>query len=108
MNNPTLEAIESLEEQNKKLLKIQHALEKKVSQLKDFAGIITHDVRGPAHNISKMLDMYESTNDPELKKASMDYLKKISNLAVGNNKCNGYFPTGLPSESNVFSIGNCS
>jgi hypothetical protein len=29
MNNPTLEAIESLEEQNKKLLKIQHALEKK-------------------------------------------------------------------------------
>ncbi|MDO9157273.1 ATP-binding protein [Sediminibacterium sp.] len=84
MNNPTLEAIESLEEQNKKLLKIQHALEKKVSQLKDFAGIITHDVRGPAHNISKMLDMYESTNDPELKKASMDYLKKISNDLTNN------------------------
>jgi len=84
MINPTQVAIESLEEQNKKLLKIQHALEKKVSQLKDFAGIITHDVRGPAHNISKMLDMYESTNDPELKKASMDYLKKISNDLTNN------------------------
>lgn len=73
MINPTPIATESLQEQNRKLLKTQHALEKKVSQLKDFAGIITHDVRGPAHNISKMLEMYESTDDPELKKASMDY-----------------------------------
>ena len=62
MINPTQVETESLEEQNKKLLKIQHALEKKVSQLKDFAGIITHDVRGPAHNISKMLEMYENTD----------------------------------------------
>jgi len=84
MINPSQVAIENLEEQNKKLLKIQHALEKKVSQLKDFAGIITHDVRGPAHNISKMLEMYENTDDPELKKASMDYLKKISNDLTNN------------------------
>lgn len=84
MINPNQVAIESLEEQNKKLLKTQYALEKKVSQLKDFAGIITHDVRGPAHNISKMLEMYESTNDPELKKASMDYLKKISKDLTNN------------------------
>jgi len=54
------------------------ALEKKVSQLKEFAGIITHDVRGPAHNIRKMLEMYEVTEDPELKQASLDYLKKVS------------------------------
>ena len=84
MINPTPIATESLEEQNRKLLKTQYALEKKVSQLKDFAGIITHDVRGPAHNISKMLEMYESTNDPELKKASMDYLKKISKDLTNN------------------------
>lgn len=84
MINTTQEAIESLEAQNKKLLKIQFALEKKVTQLKDFAGIITHDVRGPAHNISKMLEMYEGTDDPELKKASMDYLKKVSKDLTNN------------------------
>lgn len=67
-----------LEIQNRELLKTQMALEKKVSQLKEFAGIITHDVRGPAHNIRKMLEMYEVTEDPELKQASLDYLKKVS------------------------------
>jgi light-regulated signal transduction histidine kinase (bacteriophytochrome) len=49
---------ETLLSQNKQLLKTQQALEKKISQLKEFAGIITHDVRGPAHNIHKMLEMY--------------------------------------------------
>ncbi|MFZ8302581.1 hypothetical protein ACO1K9_14035, partial [Staphylococcus aureus] len=49
-----------------------------------FAGIITHDVRGPAHNIKKMLEMYESADDPEIKKASMDYLKKVSNDLANN------------------------
>ncbi len=77
MNKSTIQ-LKTLEEQNKELLKTQLFLEKKVNQLKDFAGIITHDVRGPAHNIFKMLEMYESTNDPDLKKAAMDYLKKVS------------------------------
>ena len=52
--------------------------------MKDFAGIITHDVRGPAHNISKMLEMYESTDDSELKNAAIDYLKKISKDLTNN------------------------
>ncbi len=68
----------NLEIRNSQLHKTQLALEKKVTQLKEFAGIITHDVRGPAHNIRKMLEMYETTEDPELKQASMDYLKKVS------------------------------
>jgi PAS domain S-box-containing protein len=74
----------SLEERNIKLTNVQQTLEKKVSQLKDFAGIITHDVRGPAHNIKKMLEMYESADDPEIKKASMDYLRKVSNDLTNN------------------------
>ncbi|MFX8676842.1 hypothetical protein ABTM32_22615, partial [Acinetobacter baumannii] len=48
----------NLEQRNIKLTQVQQTLERKVSQLKDFAGIITHDVRGPAHNIKKMLEMY--------------------------------------------------
>lgn len=76
--------IDPLEEQNKELLKTQLFLEKKVNQLKDFAGIITHDVRGPAHNILKMLEMYETTDDMDLKKASMEYLKKVSKDLVSN------------------------
>lgn len=76
--------IKTLEEQNRELLKTQLALEKKVSQLKDFAGIITHDVRGPAHNINKMLEMYETADDPELKKAAMEYLKKVSKDLTSN------------------------
>lgn len=70
---------ESLLSQNIQLLKTQKALEKKISQLKEFAGIITHDVRGPAHNINKMLEMFETSNDPEIKAATFDYLKKVSN-----------------------------
>ncbi|TAG10602.1 MAG: sensor histidine kinase [Sphingobacteriia bacterium] len=83
MNKSTIQ-IKTLEEQNKELLKTQLFLEKKVNQLKDFAGIITHDVRGPAHNIFKMLEMYESTDDPDLKKAAMEYLKKVSKDLTSN------------------------
>lgn len=74
----------SLENQNKELLKTQTALEKKIGQLKEFAGIITHDVRGPAHNIKKMLEMHETTDDLELKQASMEYLKKVSTDLTNN------------------------
>ncbi len=82
LNNNEIDAIkemnESLISQNNQLLKTQHALEKKIIQLKEFAGIITHDVRGPAHNIHKMLEMYETSTDPEIKTATFDYLKKVS------------------------------
>jgi len=74
----------NLEEQNIKLTSVQQILEKKVAQLKDFAGIITHDVRGPAHNIKKMLEMYETAPDDEIRKAAMDYLKKVSNDLASN------------------------
>jgi light-regulated signal transduction histidine kinase (bacteriophytochrome) len=69
---------ESLDAQNKVLQKSNQALEKKIAQLKEFAGIITHDVRGPAHNIFKMMEMRAATNDPEIKQAALDYLKKLS------------------------------
>jgi PAS domain S-box-containing protein len=74
----------NLEEQNIKLTSVQQILEKKVGQLKDFAGIITHDVRGPAHNIKKMLEMYETAPDEEIRKAAMDYLRKVSNDLTSN------------------------
>ncbi len=73
-----------LEERNVELLKTQTALERKIGQLKDFAGIITHDVRGPAHNIKKMLEMYETAKDEEIKKASFYYLKKVSDDLAAN------------------------
>jgi len=79
-----IEMNETLLSQNKQLLKTQQALEKKISQLKEFAGIITHDVRGPAHNVHKMLEMYETSNDPEIKAATFDYLKKVSNDLTKN------------------------
>ncbi len=82
LSNNEIDAIkemnESLLSQNNQLLKTQQALEKKIIQLKEFAGIITHDVRGPAHNIHKMLEMYETSTDPEIKTATFDYLKKVS------------------------------
>ncbi len=73
-----------LEERNIELLKTQAALKRKIGQLKDFAGIITHDVRGPAHNIKKMVEMYETTQDEQIKKASLLYLKKVSNDLTNN------------------------
>jgi PAS domain S-box-containing protein len=50
-----------LEDRNIELLKTQTALKRKIGQLKDFAGIITHDVRGPAGNIKRMLEIYETS-----------------------------------------------
>jgi PAS domain S-box-containing protein len=67
-----------LVEQNAQQLKIQEELEKKIRQLKDFAGIITHDVRGPASNIKKLLQVYESKKDEESGKQALTYLKQAS------------------------------
>ena len=67
-----------LEERNAELLKTQTQLKRKISQLKDFAGIITHDVRGPAGNIKRMLEIYESTDNEETRRTAFFHLKKIS------------------------------
>ena len=67
-----------LVDQNTQQLKIQQELEKKIRQLKDFAGIITHDVRGPASNIKKLLQVYESKKDEESGKQALTYLKQAS------------------------------
>lgn len=75
---------EVLENEKKELQQKQYILEKKISQLKEFAGIITHDVRGPAHNIKKMLEMYETTEDIEIKETSYEYLKKVSTDLTNN------------------------
>ncbi|MES2330001.1 MAG: PAS domain S-box protein [Bacteroidota bacterium] len=73
-----------LEDRNVELLKTQTALKRKISQLKDFAGIITHDVRGPAGNIKRMLELYETSADTETKDTAFNYLKKISSDLTSN------------------------
>ena len=73
-----------LEERNIELLKTQSALKRKIGQLRDFAGIITHDVRGPAANIKKMLELYETADDDETRNTSFNYLKKISTSLTNN------------------------
>ncbi len=75
-----------LEERNKELLSTQTQLKRKIAQLKDFAGIVTHDVRGPAGNIQKMLYLYETSDTEETKQKSFHYLKKVS--AELNNNLN--------------------
>jgi light-regulated signal transduction histidine kinase (bacteriophytochrome) len=84
--DPLVEINKALIAKNDALQKSNLALEKKIAQLKEFAGIITHDVRGPAHNIHKMMEMHAATNDPEIKQAALDYLKKLS--ADLNNNLN--------------------
>jgi len=74
----------SLHEQNKLQLQIQDELEKKIKQLKDFGGIITHDVRGPANNIKKLLQVYESKKDEESGQQAFQYLKQASNDLYNN------------------------
>jgi PAS domain S-box-containing protein len=73
-----------LEDRNVELLKTQAALKRKISQLKDFAGIITHDVRGPAGNIKRMLELYETAPEEETRNTAFNFLKKISNDLTGN------------------------
>jgi PAS domain S-box-containing protein len=73
-----------LEDRNVELLKTQAALKRKIGQLKDFAGIITHDVRGPAGNIKRMLELYETSPEEETRNTAFNYLKKISSDLTGN------------------------
>jgi light-regulated signal transduction histidine kinase (bacteriophytochrome) len=73
-----------LEDRNVELLKTQAALKRKIRQLKDFAGIITHDVRGPAGNIKRMLELYETAPEEETRNTAFNFLKKISNDLTGN------------------------
>lgn len=68
----------NLVEQNTQQLKIHDELEKKIRQLKYFAGIITHNVRGPASNIKKLLQVYENKKDQESGKQALQYLKQAS------------------------------
>lgn len=73
-----------LEDRNVELLKTQAALKRKIGQLKDFAGIITHDVRGPAGNIKRMLELYETSPEEETRNTAFNYLKKISTDLTSN------------------------
>lgn len=73
-----------LEDRNKELLRTQAELKRKIGQLKDFAGIVTHDVRGPAGNIQKMLYLYETSETEEIKQKSYHYLKKVTD-ELNNN-----------------------
>ncbi len=73
-----------LEERNNELLKTQSQLRRKIGQLRDFAGIITHDVRGPAANIKRMLELYESAADNDTRETAFQYLKKVSTELTGN------------------------
>lgn len=74
----------SLNEQNKLQLQIHNELEKKIKQLKDFAGIITHDVRGPASNIKKLIQVYEGKKDDVSGQRAFEYLKQASNDLSNN------------------------
>lgn len=79
-----IELNKSLNEQNKLQLQIQEELEKKINQLKDFAGIITHDVRGPASNIKKLIQVYENKRDAQSGEQAFEYLKQASNDLYNN------------------------
>lgn len=75
----TRKLTQGLEERNVELLKTQASLKRKISQLKDFAGMITHDVRGPAANIKKMLELHETAESEETRNTAYTFLKKVSN-----------------------------
>lgn len=79
-----IELNKSLIEQNQIQQEIQKELQKKISQLKDFAGIITHDVRGPASNIKKLIQVYESKKDDVAGQQAFDYLKQASDDLSSN------------------------
>lgn len=79
-----IELNKSLIEQNQIQQEIQKELQKKISQLKDFAGIITHDVRGPASNIKKLIQVYESKKDDVAGQQAFDYLKEASSDLCNN------------------------
>jgi PAS domain S-box-containing protein len=79
-----IELNKSLKEQNKLQQVIQEELEKKIAQLKDFAGIITHDVRGPASNIIKLIQMYEKKKNEPSGQQAFEFLKQAGNDLLNN------------------------
>lgn len=74
----------NLQQQNEVLLNTQAELQKKIGQLKDFAGIITHDVRGPASAMRKLIEIYEQRKDEPTGEQALMHLKNASEDLISN------------------------
>ncbi|SCY03900.1 GAF sensor signal transduction histidine kinase [Nonlabens sp. Hel1_33_55] len=65
--------------QNFELKKIQEELEVRNQELKDFAGIVTHDLKTPLAHISMISQLLAADNKDKFTKDSMEYLELLEN-----------------------------
>ena len=70
---------------NIELLAVKKQLEKRNDNLKNFAGIISHDLKSPLANIFSLTDLLQNESDNVLTPDSIEYLKylKSSSQSIG-------------------------
>lgn len=61
-------------QQNLELKRIQKDLQERNEELKDFAGIVSHDLKAPLSNILMISDLLAKENKGKISDRSMDYL----------------------------------
>ncbi|MAN59781.1 MAG: ATPase [Flavobacteriaceae bacterium] len=70
------EAVNLLEMHHKnwQLEEIQHELKERNERLRQFANVVSHDLKSPLANITGLIDLIKDNNGPQLTRASLQYL----------------------------------
>ncbi|WP_194852502.1 GAF domain-containing sensor histidine kinase [Nonlabens antarcticus] len=64
-------------QQNVELLRTKKELEERNEELKDFAGIVSHDLKAPLSNILMIADLLQKENAEKISERSMKYLQYL-------------------------------
>ncbi len=62
---------------NAELLRFQNELKERNEELKDFAGIVSHDLKAPMSNILMIADLLAKENKGKISARSMEYLEHL-------------------------------
>jgi PAS domain S-box-containing protein len=69
-----------IETQNKKLVSIAFDLQRKISQLEEFAHVVSHNLKSPINNIIALIEFHEQTSDED----ERSELFKLIKIASGH------------------------
>ncbi len=71
--------------QNIQLRQVRKELNERNEELKDFAGIVSHDLKAPLSNIIMISDLLRK-KEPNLKPSSIDYMQKLKDSAASMSR----------------------
>ncbi len=72
--------VKNLDEANKRITKMMNVLSHQNTQLNDFCGIVSHNLRAPLINLCMLADFIGDCNDPEKREVMFSKIKPVVNL----------------------------